>query len=322
MLTLFHMDQGRLVRTVPQNDVMSLPYNTVWLDLFHPTKEEERVIERLLSIEVPTREEMQEIEASSRLYVDKRAVVMTMPVLSKSSAMMPESSAVTFILVSNRLVTLRYDDPAPFNSFVERLSRHPELGRSGEQALIGLLEQIADRLADIIESATALIEILSHQIFHADSESGDSPNFREMLRKIGHVGDLSTKAKDSLLNLSRLALFLSGQTDLKKETRNHLETLRRDAGSIDEHATYLSERVSFLLDATLGMISLEQNNIIKIFSIVAAGFLPPMLIASIYGMNFHVMPELSWKMGYPLAIVMMILSAVVPYLYFKKKKWL
>ncbi len=310
------------MQTVPTEELRSLPYNTVWLDLLHPTKDEERAIERLLSIEVPTREEMQEIEVSSRLYVERGAAVMTMPILSKSGAAFPETTAVTFILAGNRLVTLRYADPAPFGYFIDRISRVPSLAGSGEQILMGLLEQVADRLADILEGATAMVEKISQEIFHANGEAAESSDFKAVLRSIGHVGDLATKAKDSLLSLSRLVLFLAAQPDIKKDTKNQLDILRRDANSIDEHATFLSAKVGFLLDATLGMINLEQNNIIKIFSIAAAGFLPPMLIASVYGMNFHFMPELSWTHGYPFAIGLMLLSAVVPYLYFKKKKWL
>lgn len=321
MLTLFQIDQNRLTSAVITEEPRSLPYNTLWLDLFHPTKEEERLIEKWLSVEVPTREEMQEIEVSSRLYVEKGALVMNLPILDKSSAQVPESTTVTFVLAGNRLVTLRYADPKPLSQFVERISRQPTMFNSGEQILMGLLEQIADRLADILEGATANLETLSHKILQTGAPSNNGMDFKEILRDIGHVGDIATKAKDSLLNLNRLVLFLTNQSEIKKDSKTRLDTLRRDVASIDEHATFLSEKVSFTLDATLGLINIEQNNIIKIFSIAAAGFLPPMLIASIYGMNFHAMPELSWQHGYPFALFLMILSAALPYLYFKRKKW-
>ncbi|MDD5586023.1 MAG: magnesium transporter CorA family protein [Alphaproteobacteria bacterium] len=322
MLTLYHFDQGKLVQTVAGDALSVLPYNTVWLDLLHPTREEEQIVERLLSIAVPTREEMQEIEVSSRLYVDKAGVVMTLPILNKSATDEPESSAVTFILTANRLVTLRYADPAPFGLFVQQIERQPALAATGEQAIMGLLEQVADRLADILESATAGLEKLSREIFRNNGAADGKVDFRDALRRIGVVGDLATKAKDSLLNLNRLTLFLLAQPEIKRDTKIRVETLRRDAHSIDEHATFLSEKVGFILDATLGLINIEQNNIIKIFSVAAVTFLPPTLIASIYGMNFEAMPELKWNLGYPLAVALMVLSAIVPFWYFRRKKWL
>lgn len=322
MLTLYLTDQGHLTQKVITEELKFLPPSALWLDLFHPTKEEERTIEKLFGINVPTREEMHEIEASSRLYIEKGAAFMTVPVLDKSTTQMPESTAITFILANNRLVTLRYADPLPFSLFVERMSRQSSMISSGEQILMGLLDQIADRLADILEGATANLENLSHGVFHSNGAAGNGIDFKDVLRHIGHVGDLASKAKDSLLNLNRLVLFLTAQPDIKKDSKAKLDTLRRDVASIDEHTTFLSAKVSFTLDATLGLINIEQNNIIKIFSIAAAGFLPPMLIASIYGMNFHVMPELSWAAGYPFALTLMILSAAIPYLYFRRKKWL
>ncbi len=183
---------------------------------------------------------------------------------------------------------------------------------------MGLLEQIVDRLADIMEACVADLETISRQVF---GENG-SRDHKEVLRRVGRVGDLATKAKDSLLSLNRMVLFLTSQTRVGKETRTRLKTLSRDVQSITEHATYVASKVTFLLDATLGLINLEQNNIIKIFSVAAVAFLPPTLIASIYGMNFSVLPELEWPFGYPLALGLMVLSAVLPFLYFKRKGWL
>lgn len=321
MITFFHHNQGDFLQTVVEGTPKVLPDNTVWIDLFLPTKSDEQIVERLLSIEVPTREEMQEIEASSRLYVDEGALVMTMPILNKVSTSEPEAVAVTFILAGDRLVTVRNADPAPFGIFIQRSHRQPSLVATGEQALMGLLEQAADGLADILEGAAAELEGLSREIFRSNGSNGGT-NFNEALRSIGHVGELAAKAKESLLNFTRLLLFFASQTGLKKDAKIRLKTLMRDASSIDEHATFLSAKVSFLLDATLGLINIEQNKIIKIFSVAAVAFLPPTLIASIYGMNFESMPELKWEGGYLLAIGLMIVSSIVPFWYFRRKKWL
>jgi magnesium transporter len=183
---------------------------------------------------------------------------------------------------------------------------------------MNLLEQIVDRLADIMEACVAELETISREIFGEDG----GRDHKEVLRRIGRVGDLSTKAKDSLLSLNRMVLFLTAQARVGKETRTRLKTLSRDVVSITEHATFVASKVTFLLDATLGLINIEQNNIIKIFSVAAVAFLPPTLIASIYGMNFQILPELGWEYGYPMALGLMVLSAVLPFWYFKHRGWL
>ena len=294
----------------------------VWIDLLSPTEEEVLEVEKRFGIEVPTREEMQEIELSSRLYDENGALFLTVSVLSQAASDAPQTEAVTFILVKKTLITLRYADPVPFKTFIRRVKRTPSLASGCEAVLFGLLEQIVDRLADIMEQTALDLEGLSEKVFANAEDRGIDRDHREILRQIGRAGNLSGKAKDSLLNLHRLGLFLSTQSRFKKDAKARLKIISRDIVSITEHANFIANKVTFLLDATLGMISLEQNNIIKIFSVAAAAFLPPTLIASIYGMNFKLMPELDWAFGYPLAIGLMILSAVLPLLYFKRKGWL
>jgi magnesium transporter len=294
----------------------------VWIDLLSPTADEIHEIEKRFGIEVPTREEMQEIELSSRLYDEDGVLFMTVSVLTRATTDAPQTTAVTFILVKKTLITLRYADPVPFKTFIRRVTKSPSLANTAEAVLFGLLEQIVDRLADLMEQTATDLEGLSNQVFASPEGPGSDQDHRETLRQIGRTGNLSGKAKDSLLNLHRLGLFLSTQTRLKKDAKVRLKVISRDIVSITEHANFIANKVTFLLDATLGMISLEQNNIIKIFSVAAAAFLPPTLIASIYGMNFEIMPELGWEFGYPVAIGLMILSAVLPLWYFKRKGWL
>lgn len=321
MLTLFHFDQGILQSTPVEGPLDALPEQTVWIDIVGPRPEDEAAMLRLLSVELPTHEEMQEIEASSRLYEDGGALVMTMPVLSRALTDEPEAAAITFILAGSRLITVRYVEPLPFAMFQRRLARQPALVATGEAAMVGLLEQIADRLADVLESATADLESISRDIFRKDAVRGGD-DLKDILQRVGRAGDLATKAKDSLLGLSRVLLFLGSQTGIRKDSKVRMKTLMRDANSIAEHATFLSTKVAFLLDATLGMINIEQNNVIKILTVASVAFLPPMLIASMYGMNFAEMPELHWRWGYPVAVGAMFLSAIAPFLYFRSKKWL
>lgn len=322
VLSRYVMDANELSEGKSGDLTATLPTHTVWIDMLSPPVDEIDAVEQLLDIEVPSREEMQEIELSSRLYVEGPALVMTMPVLINSATDEPESAPITFMLVNHQLLTLRYTDPLSFKIFARRINREPCLIATGEQALLGLLEQITDRLADILEVSIADLDGLSKEVFRTASSSTKGRAFTEILRRIGRTGDLGSKIKDSLLGLNRLLLFLSSQPAIKGENRDRTKTLLRDVTSITEHATFISNKTQFLLDATLGLINIEQNSIIKIFSVAAVAFLPPTLIASIYGMNYTNMPELSWKYGYLFAIALMIFSALVPFTYFRYKRWL
>jgi magnesium transporter len=214
MLTLFHFEQGILRQTEATGSLEALPEQTVWIDMLTPSREDEAAISHLLNLDIPTHEEMKEIEASSRLYEDGGALVMTMPVLARAMTDEPESAVVTFILAGTRLLTVRYVDPLPFAMFVRRLARQPALVASGEQALVGLLEQIADRLADVLEGSTADLEAISRDIFRKTEVKG--PDLKDILQRVGRAGDLATKAKDSLLGLNRLLLFLGGRPESGK----------------------------------------------------------------------------------------------------------
>ncbi|MGE4167893.1 MAG: CorA family divalent cation transporter, partial [Xanthobacteraceae bacterium] len=186
-----------------------------------------------------------------------------------------------------------------------------------------LLDAIIDRTADILERIGAEVDQISHTIFEPDE--GVEPEYDDILKALGRKGDLTSKVRESQVSIARLLLFLSNEAEnmrWAKDTRAQLKTMVRDVGSLSDHATYLSNKVTFLLDAMLGIVSIKQNDIIKIFSIAAVVFMPPTLVASIYGMNFKLMPELDWVAGYPLALFVMLLAAVVPYLIFKWKKWI
>ncbi len=296
--------------------------SAVWVDLLEPTPEEEQAVERLLRLELPTREEMQEIEASSRLYRDSGAVFVTAPVVTNADSQDPRSTAVTFVIQANRTVTVRYGNPLSFVTFAARAMRQRGFATSGAAVLLGLLETIVDRLADVLERIGGDLDGLSRQIFAGPDEA--APDLQNVLRAIGRHGDLTSKMRDSLLGIARILGFIAHERDVLSgaEARMRLDTLSSDVRSLNEHAGFLSGKINFLLDATLGMINIQQNNTIRMFSVVAVIFLPPTLIASIYGMNFEHMPELSWPWGYPLALALMVASAVLPHAIFKRRGWL
>ncbi len=322
MLFLYRRDADQVRQVEASGLPAGIPPGTVWIDMLEPTPEEAESVERLLKIDVPTREEMKKIEESSRLYVEDGALFMTMPIVNKA-ATEPETASVTFMLTPEALVTLRYVDPLPFERFARRIQRQVDLAVSPETALVGLLDQVVDRLDDILEGATSDIDAISADIFRRPAErSHGGAALHEILKRIGRAGDLASKARASVLGLNRLLLFLSTHPTCTPSAKSHIETLMRDVQSLSDHDGFLADKIGFLQDATLGMIDIEQNGIIKIFTVAAVAFMPPTLIASIYGMNFHHMPELDWTFGYPLALALMVLSAVLPFLYFRRKRWL
>jgi magnesium transporter len=315
--------------SLERRDIVSgeeVPDNAVWLDLVNPAPGEDKLIERLLGIAVPTREEMQEIEVSSRLYVENHARYMTATLMCNSDTATPKTTAVTFILSGHRLVTVRYDDPRPFMIVGNKLARNCPSNVTGETVLVDLLDAVIDRAADILERIGIEVDRVSHDIFEPDNAaSGQALSYKDILKAIGSKGDLTSKVRESLVSLGRLLLFLANEAEgmrWHKDVRLQLQANQRDVLQLSDHSTYLNSKIQFLLDAMLGVVTIEQNNIIKIFSIAAVALMPPTLIASIYGMNFRHIPELEWIAGYPYAIGLMICSAILPFVIFKWKKWL
>jgi len=301
------------------------PDGAVWLDLHSPTPAENKLVERTLGIALPTREEMQEIEVTSRLYVENGARFMTATLMCHSDTDVPRTTPVTFILSGHRLVTVRYDEPKPFAIVGAKLARLCPPHVTGETVLMDLLDAVIDRAADILEKIGSDVDAISHEILESEGSVGRGQSFKEMLKSIGRRGDHTSKVRESLVSIGRLLLYLAAEADTMKwakDQRAAIKGMQRDVQSLSDHATYLSQKISFLLDAMLGVVSLEQNNIIKIFSVAAVVFMPPTLIASIYGMNFKHMPELDFDLGYPLALVSMLLAAVLPYFFFRWMKWL
>ena len=298
-----------------------------WVDLFSPTHDEEARVEAAFGIDIPTREELAEIEASSRLYQEDGATFMTATLIRRGDDGKAETQPVTFILKDDRLITVRYSEPRAFPIFIKRAQKPGTCQPSGNGILINLLETVVDRAADHLENVSVVVDQASHDVFHAQSSRRTrSRVIQERLRSIGEEGDFNSKLRESLVSIGRLVAFLAavmeGSTKAPRDVRSHLKTVQRDIQSLTDHSTFLSGKIGFLLDAILGMLSIEQNDIIKTFSVAAVVFLPPTLIASIYGMNFEFLPEFKWDYGYPMALALMVLSAILPLSFFKWKGWL
>jgi len=302
----------------------SIPDEAVWIDLLDPTPEEEKRVEQALSIDVPTREEMREIETSNRLYEDNGALYLTSTVLFKADTDLPETTQVTFILAGSRLITNRYADLLSFKGFVTYAETHPASCSSAPLLLTGLLESIVNRIADVLERAGADIDAVSLHVFPRIGRRRASRDYKRELQQIGQSGEVISKARETLVSLSRLLGFLqqSGSNRVTTEARASLRTVSRDVVALSDHATFLVGKAQFLLDATLGMVTIDQNNILKIFSVVTVLLLPPSVVGAFYGMNFEHIPLLHEPWGVWAATAMMVVSALVPWLYFKGKGWL
>ena len=338
MLNAYGTAKDCLIEFAP-GDAPGVPEGTVWLDMVEPTAAEETAVEAALGLDIPTREELAEIEASSRLYQEDGAAFMTANLIRRGDNDQPESSPVTFIIKGNVLITIRYHHPQAFPVYVKRAMKPQLTAMTGWGIYISLLEAVVDRAADHLERVGQIVEETSRKTFGTGRMMGADPKAKrqprkrnvsltELIENIGEEGDFTSKMRESLVSIGRVAAFITAildqlkQTKEVKENRARVRILQRDIQSLTDHASFLSGKIGFLLEAVLGLISIEQNGIIKIFSVAAVVFLPPTLVASIYGMNFDFMPELHWTFGYPFALAMMILSAILPFIYFKRKGWL
>jgi magnesium transporter len=303
----------------------AIPGEAIWLDLLEPTPSEEKQVESFLSIDVPTRDEMREIESSNRLYEEDGVLYMTATVVTKLDSDLPESTQITFILSAAKLVTNRYVDPLPFRRFIAYAERHPNSCNSPPAVLAGLVESVINRVADVIERVATDLDAASGEVFSASrSRRGVARDFRKVLERLGQNGELVSKARESLVSLGRLLTFVQQSTSvpMTDEVRGRFRMLSRDVLAMSDHATFLGSKVSFILDATLGLINIDQNNILKIFSVVTVFLLPPSVIGGVFGMNFSKMPWLNDDWGFLAAMGLMLLSAAGPFLFFKRKGWL
>lgn len=326
MITYFTPMDGRLERNIAEPGTGPIPLSAVWIDLLEPTGEEDARAEALVGIAVPTREEMLEIETSSRLYVENGALYMTATLLCGIQEGRPGTTPVTFILAHNKLVTVRYDEPRSFPQTAVRMQRAGCHVVDGREAFLMLFEAVVDRTADILEKIAADMDALSRSVFGAGvSDRRGAPDFHEVIRSIGRQGMLTNRAQESLTTQARLLHFLGLHMDVigfSQADREAVLSMSRDVKSLNDHTTSLDAKINFLLDAVLGLVNLDQSAIVKIFSVLAVVFMPPTLIASIYGMNFQHMPELDWKYGYFVSLGLMVGSAALSYGLFRWKRWL
>lgn len=325
MFNAFVREADRLVRIDATATDASTPA-ILWADILHPDAADAAKAAELLGIAIPTLQEMQEIEPSARLYEDAGAQFMTVPIVTGLDSDAPQLTPVTFIVGADSLATVRHADTAPFDQVIARRLRSNG-ATTAETLMFDLVEAVVDRVADVLQRSASHCDAVSRDVFARKStgvkNGGAARDLDAMLGQIGREGDLLGKLRECLVGLARLLSYHSARSPAPaRDVRSRIKTVQRDVQALTDHASFLSSKINFLLDATLGFINLEQNQIIKIFTVAAVAFLPPTLIASNYGMNFDFMPELHWQLGYPFAVLLMIVSAVMPFIYFRKRGWL
>ena len=307
----------------------ALPADAVWIDLLSPTPAEEALVEAALGFGVPTADEMAEIETSSRLYVDNGAIVMTATLATGLITETPETVPVSFVLGKTHLVTVRYAEIRSFDRFAAQLLRAPGQCGGASMALMGLIDAIVDRLADGLEHVGREVDQISRAAFRrADSTARGRQQRRSnlalqaLLTRLGAAQDGLSKARESVVSLNRALSFLAFAVPKDAGLSAQIKTQVRDLASLADQASFIGTNLTFLLDATLGLISIEQNAVLKIVSVASLVFLPPTLVAGVYGMNFAHMPELEWIWGYPMAMSIMLAAAILPYAIFRWRGWL
>ncbi len=283
-------------------------------------------MERATGLRVPDQSAVREIETTSRVYTENNALYLSTPIPASANASEP-LSAVGFVLTRRVLISVRFTHHPVFDGLFHGCQVAPAL--SACDVFMRILEALVDRAADMLEHCSSELDELSHRAFHSErlhrrALKTVSEKLRATLRKLGQIGDHISQIRDTQLGLGRIAAFVceTGNTVVTADERPRLLAVRADISSLNDYQQHLSGKVQFLLDATLGFISIEQNDVVKALTIVSVVGVPPVLVAGIYGMNFVHMPELHWVFGYPFALLLMLGTGLLPLAWFRWRGWM
>lgn len=318
--------QGQLIDWTDEK-VRPFPDNLVFLDLLNPSRGEELEAESWLEYSLPTREEMQEIEESSRLYSENGALYMTAWIPVGLDTPDPDTTSISFVLAQDCLTTVRYADPMAFRVLVDQVRRQCPCPMTSDAVFLTLLESIVARIADALQTVESDLKKVGREVFALDPHKASrevEKDLSDVVKLLGRRSALVANLRESLVSISRMLQFFLNHaaTWMRGDLAAQFRSVMRDVKSLDDYTNQQSQEMTFLLESTLGLINIQQNQIIKIFTIASVLFMPPTLIASIYGMNFKYMPELEHTSGYPIVLCVLIVSALLPIWFFKKKKLL
>jgi magnesium transporter len=296
-----------------------------WMDLLNPTPDEITTIRERFGVEVPSREQLEEIEATSRLRIDGKTLYLSTPLITGKPAERGRMTPAGFILQAELCITVRFADLTAFDAVIAEAEAAPGLGAI--EVFTRLLEEVVDRAADHLEHASAIVADSSGAIFFDDQVHGLSRKtavLRTAMRTVGRASDRSSRVRYELLSVDRLVAFVIDrcQSEHFNFSIDRVQALRHDIASLDEFEASLSDRIQLLQDAAAGFISIEQNEVVKVLTIASVVGVPPVLVVGVYGMNFKFMPELAWHFGYPFALLLCVISAALPLIWFKWRGWL
>jgi len=300
----------------------------LWLDLLSPTDAERAKAEAIAGLTLPTREALSEIETSSRIRVRHDVLYMSVPSAAPPSPGERAGAPIGFILSRDRLITVRYTAGRAFDEAAKMFDAADNAPTCSLDVFVGVCEEIVDLIADGLEHLAEQLVPLSEAAFHTDDVKGkkairSNEILRVQLRTVGRLGDRLSEIRDSLIGLTRIISFTAQNTVgwADASTKARLSSLERDIVSLNDYDAQLFNKIQFLLDATVGLISIAQNDVFKVLTIVSIVGIPPTLIAGVYGMNFKNMPEYDWAWGYQWGLAVIVLSAVIPLVWFKLKRW-
>jgi magnesium transporter len=311
----------------PPDPAAAAMAGVVWIDLLDPTDSEIELVESSTGLRVPTRSALAEIESTSRNYQEGGAIYLSSPLIARASSLEGALTPVGFVLAPRMLITVRFEPLVAFDEVAAQAA--PTRALAADELFVSLLEHIVDKGADLLEHAGLELDRLSYAAFHSDRVRTGQLNeantkLREALRSVGRMADRTSQIRDSLLGLGRITGYVveTGCHGMHDDLRLRLSAVRADVASLNDYQSHLANKIQFLLDATLGFISIEQNDIVKVLTVASIVGVPPVLVAGIYGMNFKIMPEYNWAYGYPYSLVLMLLSAVIPLIWFKWRGWI
>ena len=308
-----------MILTHPPGD----PAAAIWIDLFSPTDEEVARVSDVIGLRVPTEAQVSEIESTSRLAFEKGAYYLSAPLVGASADGGHPLTPVGFVLSPRVLLTVRFAELPSFDAARSLCVAQPP--KNAEEVLLHIFETVVDRAADALERVGAACDELANGVFRGGGRRKTvSGQLSAALRRIGEVAEKISRIRDELLALGRIGGYVteSGIEGAPPVNPARMKSIRADVTSLTDYQAHLDGKMQFLLDATLGFINIEQNDIVKTLTIASVVGIPPVLVAGIYGMNFRVMPELHWTLGYPFALALIVLSGLVPLWWFKHRGWM
>jgi magnesium transporter len=307
-----------------------LPPQANWIDAFNPTAEELAFLERTLGTRIPTLADLEEIETSSRLAVEGDNIVMSLPATVKDATGFPHTSPIGFVLLKERVLTVRFERLPSFESLTKRLTEKGAIARGGLGATVTILEIIIDHIADVLERIGGDLDGISRRVFATDMIASKARRPRQtnhtlrvFLQTIGRSGDLASKMSETLLGLNRMVPYIvtHAAAYMTPDCKARLDVMGQDTKSLNDYDDHLTNKTQFLLDTLLGIANIEQNNVFRVLTVVSVVGIPPTFFASMWGMNFKTMPELDWPHGYTMGLSVIAVSAILPAIWFKVRGW-